>query len=146
MKEVKRVTIDRDEYHINPLGVKKSLAVLTRITKIIGPGLADMDIPGTGPKKKGSKAGMDVGNIITAIAANIEEDSVVVTIEDLLSTVSIQRKDGALPLVNLEADFDGKLGTLFKVLGEAVKHNYGDFLQSLPGIKQATGAATIPKP
>lgn len=145
MREPVEKVIDGDTYTFCQMSPKQSLKLLTRIVKIVGPTI--------GAAVDGAKIGgmdiaavieqeMDISKIVSALCDRLDENEVEAIVDGLLSQV-IHSGQGEVSK-RFDVIFGGRLPHLFKVLGEAIKVEYGDFLAGLPDLSTiAAGTGMI---
>lgn len=128
MNETKKVRIEGDEFELRFFPPKQSIRILVRLLKMVA-APAVRGLSGT----PGEAASLLDGNlafdkIVDGFVANITDDGVIETIEMILEEVLIKTKDG-WGEVTLESTFQGKMGTLFGVVKEAVVFNYAEIVK-----------------
>jgi hypothetical protein len=135
MRNPVEVKIDGEQYTFCQLPPKRSLKLMTRIVRIIGPSLgAAMGSSTEGNLEINSLLNqhLDLGAIVSALCDRLEENEVEAIVDELLSQVlhagqgEVSRKFDVL--------FAGRLPHLFKVLAQALKVEYGDFLAAVPDL------------
>ena len=136
MRNPVEVMIDGEEYTFCQLPPKRSLKLMTRIIKIVGAPLGAA-LNGTKSGQVDLKAVMeadiDLSLIVTALCDRLDENEVEAIIDELLSQV-IHVGSGEVSK-KFDAHFAGRLPHLFKVVGQALKVEYGDFLAAVPDLK-----------
>lgn len=140
MREPIEKTIDGEQYTFCQLPPKKSLKLLTRIVRIIGAPLgAAMDgLKDAGDIRTALDADIDISMIVAALCDRLDENEVEAIVDTLLSQV-IHAGQGEVSK-RFDVLFGGRLAHLFKVLAEALKVEYGDFLADMPDL-----SALLPK-
>jgi hypothetical protein len=132
MRDPVEKTIDGEQYTFCQLPPKKSLKLLTRLVRIVGPsvgaamgGHADISVV----------LGQEINfeKIVSAICGRLDENEVESIVDDLLSQV-IHNGQGEVSK-KFDVIFGGRLPHLFKVVGEALRVEYGDFLAGMPDLK-----------
>ena len=128
-KEITSKTIDGEEYMFHQLGAVKSNKLLWRLKRIVGPSLAGLL---NGAKGEGISAIMesdvDFEEILNGFYERATEAEVDYVTSTLLSQVA-HSGDGALDSNGkIDKHFTGALSRMYKVLWEALKHEYSDFL------------------
>ncbi len=135
MRNPVEVMIDGEEYTFCQLPPKRSLKLMTRIVKIVGAPLGAA-LNGTKSGQVDLKAVMeadiDLSLIVTALCDRLDENEVEAIIDELLSQV-IHVGSGEVSK-KFDAHFAGRLPHLFKVVGQALKVEYGDFLAAVPDL------------
>lgn len=141
MRETIKVQIDDQNYAITHLPPGQALKIMSRLTKLIG-----------GPAGKALISGGDfgglmnsdvsdalplVGELIAALSERLDEDMILDTIKELLSTVHIVNGDKQVPVMNMfDVQFTGKTFHLLKLVKSTLEVNYGDFFVGLSGLKE----------
>ena len=128
-KETTSKTIDGEEYTFHQLGAVKSNKLLWRLKRIVGPSLAALL---NGAKGEGvaaiMEADVDFEEILNGFYERATEAEVEYVTSTLLSQV-IHTGDGNLgESGKIDLHFTGALSRMYKVLWEALKHEYSDFL------------------
>lgn len=125
--------VDGSTYSFSKYGAKKSLKILTRLTKIVGEPLAIGMAAASGNKSSG-KSLLEtelnpevISRAARALVDRLDEDDVMnliiqLTSEDLLC-------DGKK--INFDVHYNQKLPHLFKVLWAALEVQYGNFFDEL---------------
>jgi hypothetical protein len=141
MRNPLEVKIDGEQYTFCQLPPKRSLKLMTRIIRIVG---APLGAAFNGIKNSGADiqavmtSDIDLSVIVAALCDRLEENEVEAIVDELLSQVlhagqgEVSRKFDVL--------FAGRLPHLFKVLAQALKVEYGDFLAAVPDL-----SAFLPK-
>jgi hypothetical protein len=133
-------------YTVQQLPATRSLRLLHRLGKVLGPGLTQAASLGS----VGSLANADVGVIVSGIAGILQtsaEDEVVGIVRDLLGTTFVTQNGQMVELAPLmDLHFQGNLLDLFKVVAFALEVNYGDFFGGLLAGGRAKLAAAAPSP
>jgi hypothetical protein len=142
MRSPVEVKIDGEQYTFFQMPPKRSLKLMTRIIRIIGAPLGaalngiksgQVDI------KSVMDADLDFAMIVTALCDRLEENEVEAIVDELLSQV-LHSGRGEVSK-RFDALFAGRLPHLFKVLAQALKVEYGDFLAAMPDL-----SALLPRP
>lgn len=128
-REIETKTIDGEEYTFCQLGAVASNKLLWRLKRIVGPSLAGML---NGAKGEGLESIMDSDvdfeEILNGFYERATEAEVEYVTSILLSQVA-HSGDGALDSNGkIDKHFTGALSRMYKVLWEALKHEYADFL------------------
>lgn len=127
MIESKTKSIDGFSYTVTPLPAMSQMKLLTRLLKSAGPSIGQL---GAALKGIGSAADLkklDVERLVPAIGAlfsALEDAEVEHLTRALLESALVDNK-GLWPLFNNH--FQGKMLSLFKLIGFALEVNYGDF-------------------
>lgn len=148
MREPVEKTIDGEKYTFCQLPPKRSLKLMMRILRIVGPTL------GVAVEGARTGAGVDIGallttdidvsRIVSALCERLDENEVEAIVDDLLS----QTIHGGKGEVSRQFDvlFGGRLQHLFKVVYAALQVEYGDFLAAGPALNAFLKAGTTPGP
>jgi hypothetical protein len=133
-KETTSKTIDGEEYTFHQLGAVKSNKLLWRLKRIVGPSLAALLNGAEKDKGKGKglesilNSKVDFEEILNGFYERATEAEVEYVTSTLLSQV-MHSGDGALDdNGKIDKHFTGALSRMYKVLWEALKHEYSDFL------------------
>ena len=121
--------IDNETYELHQLGAVASNKLLWRLKRIVGPSLAALL---NGAKGDGIgailDADVDFEEILNGFYERATESEVDYVTSTLLSQVH-HSGDGALDSAGkIDIHFTGALSRMYKVLWEALKHEYADFL------------------
>jgi hypothetical protein len=121
--------IDGETYEFLQLGAVASNKLLWRLKRIVGPALAGML---NGTKGEGIESilesDVDFESILNGFYERATEAEVDYVTSTLLSQVH-HSGDGALDSSGkIDIHFKGALSRMYKVLWEALKHEYSDFL------------------
>ena len=122
--------IDGEEYSFHQLGAVKSNKLLWRLKRIVGPSLAGMlnGVKGGNGLEDLLSADVDFEEILNGFYERATESEVEYVTSTLLSQVA-HKGDGALDSDGkIDMHFTGALSRMYKVLWEALKHEYSDFL------------------
>lgn len=130
MIEPKTKEIDGISFTVRQLPAMKSLRMLNRLTRTIGPALTAL----------GATGGLSLDSVGEALAklgdklSDAEAESIA---RELLSDATFQPADGSpggelLPRIDLA--LQGKPETLLKLLAFALEANYGNFFDALRGL------------
>lgn len=123
------------------LGTTESLDTMTRLAKLVGPAL-------TGNIAQGDKSGVPAA--LAALFSKADPKEVHALIKKLLGGCLMDGRPLFAPDSNgkagvggiYEVVFKGRLPLLFKVVGWAIRENFGDFSES-PEPDEASSAATL---
>lgn len=135
MRNPVEMMIDGEQYTFCQLPPKRSLKLMTRIIKIVG---APLGAALNGAKsgqvdlKAVMEADIDLSMIVTALCDRLDENEVEAIVDELLSQVI--HVGGGEVSKKFDAHFAGRLPHLFKVVGQALKVEYGDFLAAVPDL------------
>ena len=128
-REITTKTIDGEEYSFHQLGAVKSNKLLWRLKRIVGPSLAGLL---NGAKGEGLGAILESDVDFEEILNGFYERATEAEVEYVTSTILSQvhhSGDGALDSSGkIDIHFTGALSRMYKVLWEALKHEYADFL------------------
>lgn len=136
--------IDGLSFSVTKLPPMKSLRMLNRLRRCVGPALGKM-LGAVGGKGLGD---MDVSRIGEALEAlNLPDQELEDITRELLAAtfVTVDGKTGQL-LPQMDMVLLGKVGTLMKVLGFALVVNYGSFWQDLRALAPARATGPSPSP
>ena len=141
MREVVSVTIEGQTYKIKPLATTISLRIMSRLVKLVGGPIGEALKSGNGFMDKELTDSLPiVGTVINAITERLDEEIVLNTIKELLSTVIIVNGDKEKPLSAIfEIHFEGRIFHLLKLVKEVLEVNYGDFFEGITGLKSKLG-------
>ena len=104
------VEIKDQEYAITPFTAVKGLKLFKRVMTIAGPGLEHL----------GDEEG-DITNVIAAVIKKFDEEPVEVLIQDLVKGVLCDNQE-----IIFATHFQANYGTLFKLVAEVIKVNFGN--------------------
>lgn len=149
-KQPVKATIDGLVFEFFPLPPRTAIKIMARLTKLIGEpigALGDAAFSGAKGAEKGKilaqilSANLDDGlaKAMRSLSDRLDEDEVYQTIELMIEGVQgkMPGDQGTRPL-NVDVDFEGEIGLLFKVIGKYLEVNFKSFFQ---GIK--TGAQVL---
>ena len=145
MREPVEKTIDGEQYTFCQLPPKKSLKLLMRLLRIVGPtmGVAmDGARGGRVDVKTLLEADIDIARIVSTLCERLDENEVEAIVDGLLSQ-TIHAGNGEVSK-RFDVLFGGRLPHLFKVLAEALRVEYGDFLAAGPALNAFLKAGTTP--
>lgn len=116
----KDVEVDSEIYRVHLLSPTKALQLSVKLTKLVGEPLANM-------------AGASEGNMqqllplaVRALVARLDEGEVVALVRTMVDTCKHNNKP-----INFEADFQGRLGHLVKLVAKVMEVQFGDFFTGL---------------
>ena len=118
MTNSKTVVVGDVEYKINLLPPTRSIKLLTKISKVIGEPMATMS--GAGDEKKVEDL---MPKAVQLLMANMDEDSVIIIIKEMMSCVFKENKS-----INFEIEFLGRLDVMIDLCKEVLELNYKEFL------------------
>lgn len=128
-REITTKVIDGEEYEFYQLGAVASNKLLWRLKRIVGPSLAGLF---NGAKGEGLESIMDSDVDFEEILNGFYERATEAEVDYVTSTLLSQithSGDGALDSSGkIDKHFTGHLSRMYKVLWEALKHEYADFL------------------
>ncbi len=147
MREPVRKIIDGEQYTFCQLPPKKSLKLLTRILKIIGPALGGV-VKDAGNISEGNiesilDLDIDPGMIVSQLCSRLDENDVEYIIDMLLSQVLHSGK-GEVSRV-FDEHFGGRLPHLFRVIAAALEVEYGDFFGGKLDLENLFKSRAIPQ-
>ena len=119
--DVVRKTIDGETYVFTYLSPRKSLALLTEITKLIGPAIGSM----CGGDEEVEERDINMGDAARLLCERLDNDNVQSMINTLLSQVTHEGKGDVLK--SFDIIFTGKIKHLFKVVFASLEVQYADF-------------------
>lgn len=142
MRKTETVTLDGCTYRITQLKLKKARSLLLRLTNVLGPAIGDAV---TEDKDKEEAQDEDskrftvnadsLGDAVKTLAASLNEADFEAVQDTLFEEVTWFNSNGnELPLKPyVEEHFEGGagLGRLLKLMMEALRVNYSDFLVGL---------------
>lgn len=144
-REPKTKVIEHDgdtfAFICTPLPATKGLAILTRLTKMVGQSLLMLAARGA----KGMEGVPDDIMAFTTqtLVERLEEDVVIATVKELCATV--QAKDhGELKGATFDALFSARMFLLFQVVQYALETNYSDFFDAIRSRKLGPKVAEAP--
>ena len=128
MRDLDVRNIDGTNYSTSPLPATKSLAVLTRLTKMVGETLLVI-------ASRGAAALDDIDEDVIAftvrqLVERLDEREVDQTVRDLLAGMRCAGVEKDVVQV-FDAHFAGRLMHLFKVLQYSLEVNYSDFFDAV---------------
>ena len=136
MRNPVEVMIDNEQYTFCQMPPKRSLRLMTKIIRIVGAPLGaalngikadQVDIAAL------LEADLDFSMIVTALCDRLDENEVEAIVDELLSQV-LHAGQGEVSK-KFDVIFAGRLPHLFKVVGQALKVEYGDFLADVPDLR-----------
>ena len=127
MRENQTKTIDGEEYTFYQLGAVASNKLLWRLKRIVGPSLAALFNNANGEGLDALlNSDIDYEEILNGFYERATEAEVDYVTQKLLSQVC-HSGDGEISKC-IDSHFKGRLSLMYKVLWEALKHEYSDFL------------------
>ena len=136
MRNPVEVMINNEQYTFCQMPPKRSLRLMTKIIRIVGAPLGaalngikadQVDIAAL------LEADLDFSMIVTALCDRLDENEVEAIVDELLSQV-LHAGQGEVSK-QFDVIFAGRLPHLFKVVGQALKVEYGDFLADVPDLR-----------
>ena len=127
------------KYQFYKLPVKKALRILIRIAKILGVSIGK-GFAGYDTSKNIADQEINVGEMVGGLLGRLEENEVIDLIEEILQHIFVQANGTDFKKIDLEIDFDDRLGDLFGVISEALKINYTDFFGAAFGLVKRSEA------
>lgn len=152
MRIRKEVLVDGVKYDIGPINVTKSIKLMTKVTKILGPSLVKM-LKDINNKKtvdlqdmeiKGESLELVLTEFFDRIDENTFEDVSRKILENTIHHGSVedgQKGFGVINDNNFDLIFDRGVMHLFKVLKEAFGVTYSDFLGESGGFQSKIKAS-----
>jgi len=133
MLKQEQVTLGKGfTYKITQLPLRESRALLIKMTNLLGPAFGDAV---TGDSEGFTVDGSSIGSAIKTLASDISEEDFTYIQQSLFNHIVWVNKEGHdIPLNPItDEHFAGGsgLGRMFKLLFEALKANYADFLAEL---------------
>jgi hypothetical protein len=129
--ETKSKEIGKHTYSVTPLTAKKAYKLLTKILKIVGPGV--------GTIVDGRSADGLVGQLIGQITERLDETAVEQIVDMLIAQTTVRMDGRDVPVEKIfDVHFVGKMSELMRVLAFALEVQYGDFFADLGGALGAT--------
>ena len=136
MIEPQTKSIDGRTFTVAPLPAMRQYKLMTRLAKRLGPGLGPA-LGGLFPQLQQMKGvdlrKVDLAALLPALGAlfdQLDPDEAEAVLKELLQTSLI---DGKPLLPVFDAELQGKMGTILKLLGFALEVNYGGFFGGLDG-------------
>lgn len=145
MLEAQTETIDGTAFTISPLPAMKAFLMLQRLGKVLGPALARV----AGAVKGDAVDGAGAADALVLLFSGLPPEELETIVRDLLAGSLVLGEGGkAAPLMTGGANgkgvfdvvFQGRMGTLFKLLAFAIRVNYRDFFDALSGKLGAVAA------
>ena len=128
-REITTKVIDGETYEFYQLGAVASNKLLWRLKRIVGPSLAGLL---NGAKGEGLESIMDSDvdfeEILNGFYDRATEAEVEYVTSTLLSQVAHSGDGNFDSIGKIDKHFTGALSRMYKVLWEALKHEYSDFL------------------
>lgn len=135
MNEPQTKTIDGHEFQVSQLPGMRGLKVFTRLSKVLGAGLAGAF---------GAKTNEERGVALLSLLQHVDEADVEYVTKELFSVALVKPPDSEkFGPVNPVFDrvFQGRIDLLFKALVFALQVNYGDFFKGLGAAAAGAAAA-----
>ena len=134
-KEVAEKTIDDHKYLIGQMTTTKQLKLLARLNRILLGPIGNL-AGDTDKEVDLNKLNLDIKGACNALAENLDEETVLRIVKDLLEPVL---RDGQK--IEFDTDFQGEMKHLFKVVKASMEEQFGDFFEDLTdGIKSVAAA------
>lgn len=115
-------SVDNFNYKIVAFGPSQGFKLAARLMKFVGEPVAAM-ASAAGNEAKALEV---IPLAVKALCSNLDEDSVLSLIKELLTSVVYQNKQ-----INFEEHFQGRLGHMMKVVGKVVEFQFKDFFTEL---------------
>jgi hypothetical protein len=152
-KEIRGTT-----FTVTQLTATRSLKLLNKIGKVLGPSLAHLGraIEGGGDLRSSDVDFGEIGAAAAALFEKLSDDALFDTItRELLAGVTVQGKDGVVPLFSgpstatFDAVFADHPSDAYRLMLFALEVNYQDFFGAIAGLKDravALMASRVPPP
>lgn len=138
MRKDKELYLDGTRYIIGQYNARNAVALLVKLSKIIGKPLGILTAQTERDTEETKKR--LIGEAIEALTSRLESDETLSLIDQILKETSIIDGDTNRPII-FDIDFAGKLGHLFKLLKEILTFQYADFLGDLAAITPSMAAS-----
>ena len=139
MISTKERAIGANTYKVTQLGFKKSREVLARLSKMLGPVLAELLSSGSSKDKAGAA--------LAAICAQVSESDLEYLCSVFSECTFVTLPDGTLKKLNdqtQEALFGGQIMECFKWLAFCLEANYADFFVEFKDLAEPPRVAKDP--
>lgn len=134
MVEAKTKDIDGFKVTVTTLTAMRSLKLMHRLVKAIGPGLL-RSLSGAAAQGKVSVANLDVSALADgaqAILDRLSENDLEDTVKALFDSAMLERNGKAQPFMNTyEMAYAGNMPALLKTIQFGLEANYGNFFDAL---------------
>lgn len=151
-------TIDGVNYTISQISATRSVKLLARLGRVLGPALGQIAglVEGIDPEKSVADQEIDLnaaGDVVRALFATLDDAEIDGLLRELFSNVVAfgDAKDlgfvGAFDgnLRNIDAHFSGRVDSLFRVAFASLEVNYGSFFGALAALApRRKGKAAAP--
>lgn len=127
MIHTREILVDGQSYSVTQFSASKGMKLLTRLVKILGEPMASF-LSNPDAEAEGAFQ-MALGSL----SEKLDEDVVLNTVKELIDCLSTSEGP-----IQFDTHFAGRFGHLFKVIGEVLKFQYGDFLGVL--VAKGSGA------
>jgi hypothetical protein len=131
-QDLKECKVGKNSFSINKMGARKSVRVLVKLAKLVGPGLSpfmEKDAQ-KDPKAKLGKAFM-------ALIGHTNEDEVMKLLEELLAEAVVHGKGSQTAAELFDHIFKGDAMAPFKLAVEVVNHNYSNFFDEVASVLES---------
>ncbi len=138
MRKTSEKVIGNEKYMVGHWHVDKQLAMMTRLIKLLGEPLA-MIIMGGGSTSAKSMMEMKVepatiAKSVASLASRLGEEEVKQFFRDAVEGVRCNGKE-----IEFNTHFMGRVFTLMKVALFCIRHQYQDFLEEVPVLREGLG-------
>lgn len=121
--------INGKRYLLTALAAKPGRAMLVRLTKVVGPGLAKaLKAAGSGNLLQADVSVL--GDGVAELCKTLSEDDFEHVCTTFLKQTQVQASGGYVNIPDFDA-FAADYGSLFKLLAAHIEHNYASFLEGL---------------
>lgn len=128
-QDLKECKVGNYSYSINKMGAKKSVKMLVKLAKTLGPGFAPF-MEKDAMKDPRAK----IGKAFMALVGHANEDVVMALLEELLAEACVKGKGSQTAAELFDVVFKGSPMDPFKVAVEVVNHNYANFLDEVASV------------
>lgn len=140
MRDAGKRTIDGVIFEVTPLGYREGRKAFVRLSKAVGPALAQASSGGDMADLSGSD--VDVAAALSALVSEVSDGDLEWFADILGKTTRFSRGGDKWPYLveaNREALFAGEILLFFKWLAFALEVNFSDFLSFLRPAKSGDG-------
>lgn len=130
MIHTREILVDGQKYNVTQFSASKGMKLLTRLVKILGEPMASFLSNPDAQQEQAFQVALG------SLSDKLDEDVVLNTVKELVDSVSTSEGP-----IQFDLHFAGRFGHLFKVLGEVLKIQYGDFF----GVLVAKGSGALAK-
>ncbi len=139
MITTKERSIGANTYKVTQLGFKKSREVLARLSKMLGPVLAELLSAGNAQEKAGAA--------LAALCAQVSEQDLEYLCGVFADCTFVTLPDGSMKRLDAQAQealFGGNIAECFKWLAFCLEANYADFFGEFQSLVGPSRPATVP--